>query len=185
MRRLYEGVKGQARGRMGGRRRARTLEELPERARAIYDYLRYCYENGELCPTYREIGDAIGISSTSVVSYYLGKLEEVGVIDRNGGNKSRSLTLRGAKPGLAPALSLGDDEFGKLESGALLDALTEVRDELLKFIPEETSDHARWVSRSLHVEEIPALAREAHRRMLKVVSLAGMESAGENYGTAV
>ncbi len=60
-----------------------THAHLSERQEAILAFLSdYIGENG-YPPSIREIGDAAGISSTSVVSYNLKRLEEKGYIDRD------------------------------------------------------------------------------------------------------
>ena len=41
-----------------------------------YEFIKSYIESKGYPPTIREIGDAIGIKSTSTVSYYLDKLEE-------------------------------------------------------------------------------------------------------------
>lgn len=45
--------------------------------------VRYSLEHAGRAPTNREIGKLTGISSTSVVNYHLGKLEELGLIRRD------------------------------------------------------------------------------------------------------
>ena len=65
---------------------------LSERQQNILNYIRqYVGENGRP-PTIREIGAATHISSTSVVNYNLGKLEEKGLLDRDA-DVSRGLRL--------------------------------------------------------------------------------------------
>lgn len=58
------------------------LEELSERQRGIYRFIRQFVRENHYPPTIREIGSALGISSTSVVNYNLDKLEEAGLIER-------------------------------------------------------------------------------------------------------
>lgn len=56
--------------------------KLPERQQRILAFLEdYITENG-YPPTVREIGDGIGVKSTSLVSYYLKGLEDRGLITR-------------------------------------------------------------------------------------------------------
>jgi len=56
--------------------------KLPERQAMMYAFLNdYISVNG-FPPTVREIGEALDISSTSLVSYYLKGLEERGLISR-------------------------------------------------------------------------------------------------------
>jgi repressor LexA len=54
-------------------------------------------------PTIREIGKAVGINSTSVVNYNLGKLEEKGFLDRDP-DVSRGLRLTEKADGLAQSI---------------------------------------------------------------------------------
>ena len=65
---------------------------LGDRALAILRYLR---QRREPYPaSYREIQAACGLSSTSVVSYNLGKLERAGLVTRNGQrDQNRAVTL--------------------------------------------------------------------------------------------
>ncbi len=56
--------------------------ELPERQRKVLTCIEgYVAEHG-FPPTVREIGEAIGVNSTSLVAYYLKRLEERGLINR-------------------------------------------------------------------------------------------------------
>jgi repressor LexA len=62
---------------------AKRRKGLSERHKKILDVLqRYQDENG-YPPSIREIGKQTGISSTSVVNYYLNQLEEEGYIERD------------------------------------------------------------------------------------------------------
>ncbi len=66
--------------------------QLPERQKKSLDFIKgYIAENG-YPPTIREIGDAIDVSSTSLVSYYLNRLEERGLISRES-SSSRAIRL--------------------------------------------------------------------------------------------
>jgi repressor LexA len=58
-------------------------EHLSERQRRIVEYLHEYVEENGYPPSIREIGAAAGISSTSVVSYNLKRLEEKGYISRD------------------------------------------------------------------------------------------------------
>lgn len=65
---------------------------LSKRQQSILQFTRgYMDEHGRP-PTIREIGKAVGINSTSVVNYNLGKLEEKGYLDRDP-DVSRGLRL--------------------------------------------------------------------------------------------
>lgn len=67
---------------------------LSERQRAILAFIHQFTQEHGFPPTIREIGKAVGISSTSVVNYNLAKLEEMGLLSRNR-DISRGLKLVG------------------------------------------------------------------------------------------
>jgi len=58
-------------------------EHLSERQRGILEFVSEYIEGNSYPPSIREIGAAVGISSTSVVSYNLRRLEETGYISRD------------------------------------------------------------------------------------------------------
>jgi repressor LexA len=73
----------------------RTSKGLTKRHHKILEYLDERLSKG-YPPSIREIGEATGISSTSVVTYYLKQLEEWGYIERDA-KFSRALRLSGTK----------------------------------------------------------------------------------------
>lgn len=58
------------------------MSNLSDRQRRILEYIIDFVNENEFPPTIREIGEQVGISSTSVVNYNLAKLEEIGLISR-------------------------------------------------------------------------------------------------------
>ena len=60
----------------------RTRRGLNERHQKIIEYLNERMSTG-YPPSIREIGEAVGITSTSVVTYYLKQLTEMGLIERD------------------------------------------------------------------------------------------------------
>ncbi|MFC2064782.1 transcriptional repressor LexA [Chloroflexota bacterium] len=70
----------------------RPRKGINERHKKILDYLAKRQENQGYPPSIREIGEATGISSTSVVTYYLKQLEELNFIQRDH-NVSRGVRL--------------------------------------------------------------------------------------------
>lgn len=58
-------------------------KDLSERQQKIVDFLRNFIDDNQFPPTIREIGEAVGISSTSVVKYNLDALERKGFIERD------------------------------------------------------------------------------------------------------
>ncbi len=76
---------------------------LSKRQQSILQFTRgYMDEHGRP-PTIREIGKAVGINSTSVVNYNLGKLEDKGYLDRDP-DVSRGLRLTQKAEELAQAV---------------------------------------------------------------------------------
>ncbi len=77
---------------------------LSKRQQSILQFTRgYLDEHGRP-PTIREIGKAVGINSTSVVNYNLGKLEEKGYLDRDP-DVSRGLRLTHKADGFSQTIS--------------------------------------------------------------------------------
>lgn len=56
---------------------------MTDRQQAILEYIQACHDQGEAPPTIREIMDALGMSSTSVVNYELDALASAGHIKRD------------------------------------------------------------------------------------------------------
>jgi repressor LexA len=91
-------------------------EHLSERQKRIVKFLgEYVEENG-YPPSIREIGAAAGISSTSVVSYNLKRLEEKGYISRD---REISRGLKLAAPGrqMAPQALVRIPLLGRIVAG--------------------------------------------------------------------
>lgn len=91
-------------------------EHLSERQKRIIEFLgEYVEENG-YPPSIREIGAAAGISSTSVVSYNLKRLEEKGYISRD---REISRGLKLATPGrqMAPQALVRIPLLGRIVAG--------------------------------------------------------------------
>lgn len=67
----------------------RKSKNMQQRLEKILEYILWYQEEFGSSPSIREIGDRIDVSSTSQVSFYLDKLENLEYIKRRG-NKSRS-----------------------------------------------------------------------------------------------
>jgi repressor LexA len=74
---------------------------LSDRQQRMYDFIRSFAEENQYPPTIREIGEAVGISSTSVVNYNLNKLVDAGLIERNK-EVSRGIRLQDAMARILP-----------------------------------------------------------------------------------
>jgi len=75
----------------------RKSKGLGERHRRILDFIESYQRKQKHPPSIREIGENCGISSTSVVNYYLDQLERSGHIERDR-KISRGVRLSGASP---------------------------------------------------------------------------------------
>jgi repressor LexA len=91
-------------------------ERLSERQKKIVEFLsEYVEENG-YPPSIREIGAAAGISSTSVVSYNLKRLEDKGLIRRDR-EVSRGLKLAAAGQQMIPQAVIHVPLLGRIVAG--------------------------------------------------------------------
>ncbi len=69
-----------------------SKEQLTARERQILEYLIDLANRGETAPCYRDIAQAVGVSSTNTVDYNLKKLENKGFVTLGNG-KARSVRL--------------------------------------------------------------------------------------------
>lgn len=72
-------------------------KDIGNTSEKIYQFLIDYTSKNLYPPTIREIGDAVGLSSTSTVSEHLKKLEEAKLIVRPKLNEPRTITLTGYK----------------------------------------------------------------------------------------
>ena len=71
------------------------MENLTEKQRAIFEYIKEIISQRGVAPSVREIGEAVGLRSTSSVQYNLNALEEMGYIKRDA-NLKRTLRIAGS-----------------------------------------------------------------------------------------
>lgn len=72
---------------------ARKKQGLGERHKNILEFLEYFQDKKGYSASIRQIGDSIGVKSTSLVEYYLKQLEEMRLIERDQ-HVSRSIRLK-------------------------------------------------------------------------------------------
>ena len=77
---------------------------LTERQRTILDVIRASVTNRGYPPSIREIGDAVGLTSTSSVAHQLRTLERKGYLRRDP-NRPRAVDVRGADDGVTPIVA--------------------------------------------------------------------------------
>ncbi len=88
----------------GPDRSARPADSvLTERQRTILDVIRASVNNRGYPPSIREIGDAVGLTSTSSVAHQLRTLERKGYLRRDP-NRPRAVDVRGADDNVKPTV---------------------------------------------------------------------------------
>lgn len=71
------------------------MEKLSEKQNEIFKYIKEILSQRGIAPSVREIGKAVGLSSTSSVQYNLNALEEAGYIKRDA-NLKRTIRICGS-----------------------------------------------------------------------------------------
>ncbi len=112
---------------------------LSEKGKRIYDYIRDCILNRGFSPTVREIGEELGIKSTSTVHYYLKELAEEGYIIKDS-MKKRTIKLPSSDACAVPLL-------GTVTAGLPITAIEEVEEYIP--IPNLSGDSDNYFA--LHV----------------------------------
>ncbi len=108
-----------------------NLESLSPRQRQIVEYLRERSRQGAYPPSVRDIGQAVGLTSSSTVQTHLNTLERLGVIHRDP-TKSRTVTLSETASGRHPAReSWSLPLVGAVAAGAPLLAEQNIEDHLV------------------------------------------------------
>jgi repressor LexA len=103
-----------------------------DRQRRIMTFIQDFVAAHGFPPSIREIGDEVGISSTSVVNYHLNKLTDKGYLERQG-KVSRGLKLGEAITSLRPARSV--PLLGTIQAGQPIPVLD----------PRTRDDTGEWV----------------------------------------
>ncbi len=118
-------------------------DELTPRQQEIADYLRARARRGEYPPSVREIGLAVGLSSSSTVQNHLNVMERKGVIRRDP-TKSRTVSLTDSLGQRVDAFSL--PLVGQVAAGAPILAEQNVEDHIA-LGPEIARDQGSFVLR--------------------------------------
>lgn len=106
------------------------------RCKHIYEYIVDYIRDNKMSPTLREIKQACDISSTSVVDYYLKKMERMGLL-KKGENVSRGIVVAGMDITPPPnVVGLGDTRPTYEE---LLQALTDTQKILKESMPPKST----------------------------------------------
>ncbi len=99
------------------------MSHLSDKQREIFDYIRSYIDEKGVSPSVREIGQAVGLRSTSTVQYHLTALENAGYIERDPLLK-RTLRLTGGAQSHAGRVPL----LGTVTAGMPILAVEEIED---------------------------------------------------------
>ena len=105
-----------------------SMAEITARQRQIVDFIRRRLQEQGYPPTVREIGQAVGLTSSSSVHAQLANLERLGVLRRHA-SRPRALELRDAGGRRATGLTL--PVLGRIAAGAPLLADQNIEDYLV------------------------------------------------------
>ena len=111
------------------------MEDVTARQRRILDYIRMTVRDRGYPPTVREIGEAVGLNSSSSVHAQLGNLERKGLLRRDA-TKPRAMEIPG--PGAPRPGAVSVPLVGSIRAGAPVLADENIEDYLV--LP---SDYAR------------------------------------------
>ena len=82
------------------------MDKLSDKQKEIFEYIKEIISQRGVAPSVREIGQAVGLRSTSSVKYNLNVLEEAGYIKRDA-NLKRTLRIAGGAENVAQIPLLG------------------------------------------------------------------------------
>ena len=71
------------------------MNKISEKQNAIFEFIKKSIAQNGMAPSVREIGEAVGLRSTSSVQYNLNALEEAGYIKRDS-NLKRTIRIAGS-----------------------------------------------------------------------------------------
>jgi repressor LexA len=98
---------------------ARRSEGLSERHRKIMEFLTRFQDQSGYSPSIRQIGDSIGVKSTSLIDYYLNQLQQMSYIERD---EHVSRSIRVVKE-LLPSVTQRATEVVRSTANAINDML--------------------------------------------------------------
>lgn len=101
---------------------ARRSEGLSERHRKIMEFLTRFQEQTGYSPSIRQIGDSIGVKSTSLIDYYLNQLQQMSYIERDE-HVSRSIRVTQQLHPVAPTVTQRATEVIRSAASAIEDML--------------------------------------------------------------
>ncbi|MBR2133287.1 MAG: transcriptional repressor LexA [Eubacterium sp.] len=88
------------------------MKELSKKQNEVFEYIKSVISERGVAPSVREIGEAVGLRSTSSVQYNLNALEELGYIKRDS-NLKRTIRIKGMCESVARIPLLGTVTAGQ------------------------------------------------------------------------
>ena len=82
------------------------MPRTSNKAELIMDYVNTFIQENGYSPSVREIGAAVGLRSTSSVSYHLQALQEKGLLQATGGKGRKRALVTGVRPGQIPVVGV-------------------------------------------------------------------------------
>lgn len=82
------------------------MNKISETQKAVFDFIKKSISVNGIAPSVREIGEAVGLRSTSSVQYNLNALEQAGYIKRDS-NLKRTIRITGSAQGVKHVPLLG------------------------------------------------------------------------------
>lgn len=93
-----------------------TMDELSSRQREILEFIQQELQRKGYPPSVREIGEAVGLSSSSTVHAHLERLEEMGYIRRDP-TKPRAIEVLFGEPTVIPPSIISVPVIGQVTAG--------------------------------------------------------------------
>ncbi len=82
------------------------MPRTSDKAQMIVDYVNWFIQENGYSPSVREIGAAVGLSSTASVSYHLKALQEKGILQGPDAKGRKRALVTGARPGQIPVIGV-------------------------------------------------------------------------------
>src|SRR5439155_11574199 len=117
------------------------MDSITARQRRIMDFIRSTVEERGYPPTVREIGEAVGLTSSSSVHAQLANLERLGLLRRDA-SKPRAMEIQGPPHTRAAAVAV--PLLGRISAGSPTLADQEILDYVVvsrEFAGQDADDH--------------------------------------------
>lgn len=104
-----------------------TVDELTPRQKEIFKFIQQELQRKGYPPSVREIGEAVGLSSSSTVHAHLERLEEMGYIRRDP-TKPRAIEILFGEPSVIPPSIISVPVIGQVTAGVPILAVENIEE---------------------------------------------------------